>query len=295
MALHKSPNRLIKEKSPYLRQHAHNPVDWYPWGEEVFAKAAEEDKPIFLSVGYSTCHWCHVMEKESFEDDEVAGILNGSFLSIKVDREERPDIDSIYMHVCQLMTGRGGIFDHIGSGFHRYSTDSRWFLPHFEKMIYDGAIPSSNSVALLNLLRLSRLTGKSEFETMADKMSEAMAVDVEQHPTAYTFFLSSLDFALGPTFEAVVCGRRHAQDTHKMLERLMTEYLPKRVALFLPDGEKDSTIRKIAPFTANHTSQEGKAAVYVCSDHSCLRPTTDPSEMLKLLKAKAVPIVGESC
>ncbi len=101
-------NRLIHEKSPYLLQHAHNPVDWYPWGEEAFAKAKSEDKPIFLSIGYSTCHWCHVMAHESFEDDQVAEILNKSFISIKVDKEERPDIDSIYMSVCQAYTGSGG-------------------------------------------------------------------------------------------------------------------------------------------------------------------------------------------
>ncbi len=101
-------NRLIKEKSPYLRQHAYNPVDWYPWSEEAFEKAKKEDKPIFLSIGYSTCHWCHVMEKESFEDEEIARILNENYVSIKVDREERPDIDSVYMTVCQMMTGSGG-------------------------------------------------------------------------------------------------------------------------------------------------------------------------------------------
>jgi uncharacterized protein YyaL (SSP411 family) len=271
------PNRLINEKSPYLRQHAENPVDWYPWCEEAFEKAVREDKPVFLSIGYSTCHWCHVMEKESFEDREIAEILNKNFVSVKVDREERPDIDSIYMSVCMMMTGRGGwpltifmtpdkkpfyagtyfpregsytriglkelllnisklwkenreklltraetvvghlqkinekssaeklnediidmlylklkdifdpyyggfgkrpkfpvphnllflmryyystgkksgldmvrhtltnmrlggIYDHIGFGFHRYSTDERWFLPHFEKMLYDQAM-----------------------------------------------------------------------------------------------------------------------------------------------------------
>lgn len=102
------PNKLITEKSPYLLQHANNPVDWYPWGEEAFEKAKKENKPIFLSIGYSTCHWCHVMEKESFEDEEVAALLNDAFVSIKVDREERPDIDGIYMSVCQMMTGGGG-------------------------------------------------------------------------------------------------------------------------------------------------------------------------------------------
>lgn len=273
----RKPNRLINEKSPYLLQHAYNPVDWYPWTDEAFEKAEKENKPIFLSIGYSTCHWCHVMEHESFEDPEVAKLMNDVFVSIKVDREERPDIDNIYMTVCQMMTGsggwpltivmmpdkrpffsgtyfpkqtrfgrigfveliqninkawkekrdeveqsadqitshlkqtsmsdegtdiptdvltktyeyfserfdktygglttapkfpsphnllfllryykntgeenalemvkktllemrKGGIFDHIGFGFHRYSTDQRWLLPHFEKMLYDQAM-----------------------------------------------------------------------------------------------------------------------------------------------------------
>jgi len=104
----KNPNRLINEKSPYLLQHAHNPVEWMPWGEEAFEKAKKENKPIFLSIGYSTCHWCHVMAHESFEDDQVATLMNDVFISIKVDREERPDIDKIYMTVCQMMTGSGG-------------------------------------------------------------------------------------------------------------------------------------------------------------------------------------------
>ncbi|MBI4440910.1 thioredoxin domain-containing protein [Candidatus Woesearchaeota archaeon] len=101
-------NRLIKEKSPYLLQHAHNPVDWYPWGPEVFAKAKKENKPIFLSIGYATCHWCHVMEEESFKDKDVAALMNDTFVCIKVDREERPDIDAVYMKACQLLTGSGG-------------------------------------------------------------------------------------------------------------------------------------------------------------------------------------------
>lgn len=102
------PNRLIHEKSPYLLQHAHNPVDWYPWSEEAFERAVHEDKPIFLSVGYSSCHWCHVMEHESFEDPRIADILNQNFVCIKVDREERPDIDDVYMVAVQLLSGRGG-------------------------------------------------------------------------------------------------------------------------------------------------------------------------------------------
>ncbi|MEO7167583.1 MAG: thioredoxin domain-containing protein [Spartobacteria bacterium] len=101
-------NRLASEKSPYLLQHAHNPVDWYPWGEEAFEKARREKKPIFLSIGYSTCHWCHVMERESFENEEIAAIMNSKFVNIKVDREERPDVDRVYMTFVQATTGGGG-------------------------------------------------------------------------------------------------------------------------------------------------------------------------------------------
>jgi hypothetical protein len=104
----RTPNKLIQEKSPYLLQHAYNPVDWYPWGQEAFARAVSEDKPIFLSVGYSTCHWCHVMERESFENDAIAALLNQFFIAIKVDREERPDIDKIYMSALQAMGQDGG-------------------------------------------------------------------------------------------------------------------------------------------------------------------------------------------
>src|SRR2546428_12793873 len=101
-------NRLIHETSPYLLQHAHNPVDWYPWGDEAFQKARSENKPILLSIGYSACHWCHVMEHESFENEKIAALMNDLFVSIKVDREERPDLDEIYMNAVQMLTGRGG-------------------------------------------------------------------------------------------------------------------------------------------------------------------------------------------
>ena len=103
-----TPNRLAAETSPYLLQHAHNPVDWYAWGAEALARATQADRPIFLSIGYAACHWCHVMERESFEDEETAEILNAGFVSIKVDREERPDLDAVYMAALQSMTGGGG-------------------------------------------------------------------------------------------------------------------------------------------------------------------------------------------
>ena len=102
------PNRLAAETSPYLLQHADNPVDWYPWGDEAFARARAEDKPLLVSIGYAACHWCHVMEHESFEDAEVAAVMNEHFVCVKVDREERPDVDAIYMDAVQAMTGQGG-------------------------------------------------------------------------------------------------------------------------------------------------------------------------------------------
>ena len=294
----KHQNRLADSQSPYLLQHASNPVDWYPWGDEAFEKANEEIKPIFLSIGYSTCHWCHVMEHESFEDSTVAAQMNEYFVSIKVDREEMPEVDHLYMSVCQAMTGRGGwpltivmtpdkepffagtyfpkqgrgqrpgmlqiipslanawslkqteirgsinkikdylvqintsvpgdewdetmikeafsqyasrfdpdyggfgkapkfpsphnlilllrysklyddptalnmvettlhymrlggVFDHIGLGFHRYSTDKRWFLPHFEKMLYDQAMLS------MAYLETYQLTGNEKYAQVA--------------------------------------------------------------------------------------------------------------------------------
>src|SRR3712207_4446926 len=101
-------NRLAHETSPYLLQHADNPVEWYPWGDEAFARAREEDKPILLSIGYSACHWCHVMEHESFEDDGTARLMNELFVNVKVDREERPDVDAVYMDAVVALTGHGG-------------------------------------------------------------------------------------------------------------------------------------------------------------------------------------------
>src|SRR3954468_19788041 len=102
------PNALARETSPYLQQHRDNPVDWYPWGDEALSRAREEDRPLLVSIGYSACHWCHVMERESFEDPEVAQLMNERFVCVKVDREERPDVDAIYMDALQAMTGSGG-------------------------------------------------------------------------------------------------------------------------------------------------------------------------------------------
>src|SRR5215831_2487839 len=136
-------NRLAQEKSPYLLQHAHNPVDWYPWGEEAFAKARRESKPIFLSVGYSTCHWCHVMAHESFENEEIAAIMNREFVNIKVDREERPDVDRVYMTFVQATTGAGGwpmsvwltpsLEPFYGGTY--FPPDARWGRPSFVEVL----------------------------------------------------------------------------------------------------------------------------------------------------------------
>ena len=106
--MHPFTNRLAKESSPYLLQHAHNPVDWYPWGDEAFEKAKQENKPVLVSIGYAACHWCHVMERESFENPEVAALMNEHFINIKVDREERPDVDHVYMDALHAIEGSGG-------------------------------------------------------------------------------------------------------------------------------------------------------------------------------------------
>ena len=143
MQNHTHTNRLAHEKSPYLLQHAHNPVDWYPWGEEAFSKSRAEDKPIFLSIGYSTCHWCHVMERESFENEAIAAVLNREFVAVKVDREERPDVDRIYMAFVQSTTGGGGwpmsvfltptLEPFFGGTY--YPPDSRYGRPGFPQLL----------------------------------------------------------------------------------------------------------------------------------------------------------------
>lgn len=160
--LNKAPNRLINEKSPYLLQHAYNPVNWYPWGEEAFEKAKIENKPIFLSIGYSTCHWCHVMEKESFEDDEVAKVLNDNYVAIKVDREERPDIDSIYMNFCQAYTGSGGWPLNIVTTPDRKPFFAGTYFPKKSRFGIKGIIEILNSINQLWLEDNKRVLQSSE-------------------------------------------------------------------------------------------------------------------------------------
>lgn len=161
-------NRLSHETSPYLLQHAHNPVDWYPWGEEAFAKAQKEDKPILLSIGYSTCHWCHVMERESFEDPRVAQFMNEYFVNIKVDREERPDVDSIYMEVIQAISGSGG-------------WPLNCFLLPDKRAFFAGtyfppqpAHGRSSWMQVLNNIRTAYYTRRSEVEQQATTLIEVL-------------------------------------------------------------------------------------------------------------------------
>ena len=691
---YKKNNRLIKEKSPYLQQHAKNPVDWYPWSQEAFTKAKRENKPIFLSIGYSTCHWCHVMAHESFGDIEVARHLNKNFVCIKVDREERPDIDKIYMNICQLITGRGGwpltiimtpdkkpffaatyipketrygikglltliqeikylwenktddllksageitntlqkitkstqgreltlktlnfayeqlfnsfdeqyggfgnqpkfptphnllfllrywkrtgdnyclkivittleqmrqggIYDQIGFGFHRYSTDRKWILPHFEKMlydqalltmafteayhvtkkpifkktaqeiieyvfrdmtsekggfyyaedadsegkegkfytwnydelekiltseelnlvakfynikkegnftpeagktvkenifyqtmskedyakfyqikekdlldklgkirkklfqirknrihpekddkiltdwnglmiaalvkaaqifndkvyvekaekglnfilknmmqnnggllhryrkgetkipgyaddyaflvlglielyqvtfnpkylqisldlnnylinhfwdktygglfftsdtneklltrtkeVYDGAIPSANSVTMYNLIRLARITGNTDLEKKAKQIGKTFSDQITKTPSGYTQMMASLDFAIGPSFEIVVVGNKDKKDTQKIIQSINSIYLPSKVLILKEPALKNLLIEELAPFIKDYSQIKNQATIYVCKNQQCQLPVTNIEKMKQLL------------
>lgn len=160
--MHAHTNHLIDETSPYLLQHAHNPVNWFPWGEEAFAKAKQEDKPILLSVGYSTCYWCHVMEVESFEDEEVAAIINKHFIPIKVDREERPDIDEQYMFATQLMTQRAGW------------PNSVWLTPEGKPWMAGTYFPKAQFIQLLKQLASVWQNQRDEVDSQADSYSKAV-------------------------------------------------------------------------------------------------------------------------
>ncbi|GAB6067991.1 thioredoxin domain-containing protein [Methylothermus subterraneus] len=166
----KFTNRLILENSPYLLQHAHNPVDWYPWGEEAFAKARREAKPIFLSSGYSSCHWCHVMERESFEDEEIAAILNRDFVPVKLDREQRPDVDAVYMHAVQLLTGHGG-----------------WplsaFLTPDGRPFFGGTyFPPQAFKRLLQQVAEAWRSRRAEIEAQAERLKQALLELESTHP-----------------------------------------------------------------------------------------------------------------
>ena len=183
------PNRLIHETSPYLQQHAHNPVDWYPWGPEALARAAGEDRPILLSVGYSACHWCHVMAHESFEDPETAALMNELFVNIKVDREERPDIDAIYMEAVQAMTGHGGwpmtVFltpdgrPFFGGTY--YPPAPRYGMPGFRQLL----------LAIADAWQERR----REMESAGDRLADALNRSTALRPADAALTLTALDRA----------------------------------------------------------------------------------------------------
>jgi uncharacterized protein YyaL (SSP411 family) len=349
-------NRLAQEKSPYLLQHQHNPVDWYAWGEEAFARARQENRPIFLSIGYSTCHWCHVMERESFESPEVAGFLNAHFVSIKVDREERPDVDKIYMTFVQATSGQGGwplnvfltpdLKPFFGGTY--FPPDSRYGRPGFlqtlkqvaqlwqtrraelansaadiharlelnaehldfaialaETMLarfydtenggfwqsiadakdlilrvkedYDGAEPSGNSVAILALLKLGKITDRNAFTQAAEKSLRLFAHRLQQVPQAVPCMLQALDFSLDEPWRAVVAGDPGSPDTRTLLRAVHSVYQPNKVVL--------GTTGPVESFAKTLPAREGPV-VYLCSGTACQPPTTDPAKIKELLTAK---------
>ena len=175
-----TPNRLINEKSPYLLQHAHNPVDWHPWSEETFAKAKAKNKPIFLSIGYSTCHWCHVMEKESFEDEDVATYLNDTFICIKVDREERPDIDAVYMAACQMLTGRGGWPLNLFLTLDKKPFFAATYIPKHGRFGRAGLIDLCRQVKIVWTSQAAKITISAE--SIADNLHRAFSFTSADEP-----------------------------------------------------------------------------------------------------------------
>jgi uncharacterized protein YyaL (SSP411 family) len=199
MPEYKFTNKLINEKSPYLQQHAHNPVNWYPWGDEAFNKAKEEDKPIFLSIGYSSCHWCHVMERESFEDEEVANILNNSFISIKLDREERPDIDNLYMNACVAMNGQGGWPLSCFLTLEKQVFFAGTYFPKLEGYGTPGFMNILEYIADFWKTKREELQKTSEhvMNHIAEKKSELQQLDKNVIENAYNQLIKSFDKRYG--------------------------------------------------------------------------------------------------
>src|SRR5262245_29883723 len=207
-------NRLARERSPYLLQHAENPVDWFPWGDDAFQKARQESKPIFLSIGYSTCHWCHVMEHESFENPTVAGVLNRDFVSIKVDREERPDVDRVYMMFVQATTGAGGwpmsvwltpdLKPFFGGTY--FPPESRWGRPGFVDILKELArawgqerekvVTSANTI----LDRLREMTGADQAAPDRSPVADLDAIDLGVSAFAQNFDRRHGGFGGAPKF-----------------------------------------------------------------------------------------------
>ncbi len=204
-------NRLIQEKSPYLLQHAHNPVDWYPWGKEAFEKARQEDKPIFLSIGYSTCHWCHVMEEESFSNPDIASMMNKYFISIKVDREERPDLDSIYMQAVMALTGAGGwplnVFLTPGLkpfyGGTYFPPEDRWGKPGLRTIL--NSIVQNWKNRREELVHSADILVNALSKQMETQAKETFSLGADTLSKAYEHFYSTFDsryggFGIAPKF-----------------------------------------------------------------------------------------------
>ena len=196
------PNRLTNETSPYLLQHANNPVDWYPWGEEALERARSEDKPILLSIGYSACHWCHVMERESFENESIAGLMNDNFVSIKVDREERPDLDQVYMQAVQMLTGSGGwpmtvFLTPEGKPFYGgtyFPPDDRQGMPGFPRLL--SAIAEAYNTNRGEVDRVThQLTSQMSQSNQVPKGSSILTVDILHQ--AYSSLATNFDYQNG--------------------------------------------------------------------------------------------------
>ena len=196
------PNRLINETSPYLLQHANNPVDWYPWGEEALERARSEDKPILLSIGYSACHWCHVMERESFEDETIAGLMNENFVSIKVDREERPDLDQVYMQAVQMLTGSGGwpmtvFLTPEGKPFYGgtyFPPDDRQGMPGFPRLLTSIAEAYSTNRGEVDRVTQQLTTQMSQSNQLPQGTS-ILTVDILHQ--AYSSLATNFDYQNG--------------------------------------------------------------------------------------------------
>src|SRR5687768_16262124 len=199
---HKHTNRLAKEKSPYLLQHAHNPVDWYPWGEEAFGKAKAENKPVLLSIGYSACHWCHVMAHESFEDEAIAKLMNEHFVNIKVDREERPDLDQIYMNAVQMMTHHGGwpmtvFLTPDGVPFYGgtyFPPQDRYNIPGFPRVLIGVAEAYNQRQADITETGTSLL---NELRRLSQSAASDSPIEKELLDAAYTGIVRSFDSTNG--------------------------------------------------------------------------------------------------
>lgn len=237
-AAQKHTNRLINESSPYLLQHAHNPVAWYPWDTEAFERAKKEDKPIFISIGYSTCHWCHVMEKESFENERIAKIMNENFISIKVDREQRPDVDQIYMNAVQLMTGSGGwplsvFLTPDGRPFYGgtyFPPKDSYGRPGFERLLLTivDAWENRQQELIDSAGKLSKFlespTGRSEKKKLSPQMlTGAFKYSQDSFDTANGGFGFAPKFPQPTTLSMLLCYWYHTGDEHalQMLEKTL--------------------------------------------------------------------------